>query len=88
MPARPADFAASLLRVLEELSEKVLGIKLERKAADVNDDEVAQIEALIAERTAAKKEKNFARADEIRNQLADMGIIIEDTREGVKWKKA
>ena len=83
-----ADFAASLLRVLEELSEKVLGIKLERKAADVNDDEVAQIEALIAEITAAKKEKNFARADEIRNQLADMGIIIEDTREGVKWKKA
>ena len=83
-----ADFAASLLRVLEELSEKVLGIKLERKAAEVDDSEVEQIEALIAERTAAKKEKNFARADEIRNQLADMGIIIEDTREGVKWKKA
>ena len=83
-----ADFAASLLRVLEELSEKVLGIKLERKADDVDDSLVQQIEALIAERTAAKKEKNFARADEIRNQLADMGIIIEDTREGVKWKKA
>ena len=83
-----ADFAASLLRVLEELSEKVLGIKLERKADDVDASLVQQIEALIAERTAAKKEKNFARADEIRNQLADMGIIIEDTREGVKWKKA
>lgn len=42
----------------------------------------------IEERKAAKKEKNFARADEIRNELLEQGIILEDTREGVKWKKA
>ena len=40
------------------------------------------------ERQAARKAKNFARADEIRDQLSDMGIILEDTREGVKWKRA
>ena len=43
---------------------------------------------MIAARQQARKEKNFARADEIRNQLLDMGIILEDTREGVKWKRA
>lgn len=47
-----------------------------------------KIETLIAERTAAKKEKNFARADEIRQQLSAMGIAIEDTPQGVKWKRA
>lgn len=48
----------------------------------------ADIEALIAERQAARKEKNFARADEIRDELLSKGIILEDTREGVKWKRA
>ncbi len=48
----------------------------------------SEIEALIEERQAARKAKNFARADEIRNQLAAEGIILEDTKEGVKWKKA
>jgi len=45
------------------------------------------IEALIAERTAAKKSKQFARADEIRNQLLEAGIVLEDTKEGVRWKR-
>ena len=48
----------------------------------------ADIEALIEERQAARKAKNFARADEIRNQLAEQGIILKDTREGVKWTRA
>lgn len=60
----------------------ILGIKLEEKQAEVD---VEKIEALIAERTAAKKNKDYARADEIRAQLADMGIAIEDTRAGVRW---
>ncbi len=47
----------------------------------------AEIEALIAERAAAKKARNFARADEIRAQLASQGIILEDTKEGVRWKR-
>ena len=46
------------------------------------------IEKLIEERQTARKEKNFARADEIRDELAAMGIILKDTREGVTWKRA
>ena len=46
------------------------------------------IEALIEERQAARKAKNFARADEIRDELLAKGIVLEDTREGVKWKRA
>ncbi len=48
----------------------------------------SEIEALIDERQAARKEKNFKQADEIRNQLLERGIVLEDTREGVKWKRA
>ena len=62
----------------------VLGIK-----AKVEQEVLASdIEALIEERQAARKAKNFARADEIRDQLQSMGIVLLDTREGVKWKKA
>ena len=46
------------------------------------------IESLVTERQAARKEKNFKRADEIRDELLAKGIILEDTREGVKWKRA
>ena len=62
----------------------VMGIITEKKA-EVLDTEV---EDLIAQRQAARKAKNFARADEIRDLLADKGIILEDTRAGVKWKRA
>jgi len=47
----------------------------------------AAIEALVAERSLAKKQRNFARADEIRKQLADKGVVIEDSKDGVKWKR-
>lgn len=62
----------------------ILGIILEEKE-EILDEE---IEGLIAERQAARKEKNFARADEIRSLLLAQGIVLEDTREGVKWKRA
>jgi cysteinyl-tRNA synthetase len=45
------------------------------------------IDALVAERTLAKKQRNFARADQIRNELAEKGIVIEDSKEGVRWKR-
>ena len=48
----------------------------------------SEIESLIQERQDARKAKNFARADEIRDLLAQKGIVLEDTREGVKWKRA
>ncbi|MGA8160207.1 MAG: cysteine--tRNA ligase [Acidobacteriaceae bacterium] len=47
----------------------------------------AQIDALIAERTQAKKTRNFARADAIRNELAAKGILLEDSKDGVRWKR-
>ena len=62
----------------------VLGIIIEKEEEILDSD----IEALIEERQAARKEKNFARADEIRDMLLEKGIILEDTREGVKWKRA
>jgi cysteinyl-tRNA synthetase len=45
------------------------------------------IDKLVAERTTAKKQRNFARADQIRNELADKGIVIEDSKDGVRWKR-
>jgi cysteinyl-tRNA synthetase len=47
----------------------------------------SDIEALVAERTAAKKARDFARADQIRDQLLEQGIILEDTKSGVRWKR-
>ena len=55
------------------------------KEAEILDED---IEKLIEERQAARKAKNFARADEIRDELLAKGIVLEDTREGVKWKRA
>ena len=72
--------------------DEVLSLNLLAKhGVDENedmDDELTQyVLAKIEERKAAKKEKNFQRADEIRNELLEKGIAIEDTREGVRWRK-
>lgn len=79
--------AAAYIRSVKELLEKlleVLGIHAERKEESLD----ARVEALIEERQTARKEKNYARADEIRAELTAMGILLEDTKEGVKWKRA
>ncbi len=81
------EYIDSLYDTLKKLTD-ILGIILEKAVTKEDADDVAEIESLIAERTAAKKEKNFAKADEIRAKLLEMGIILEDTREGVKWKRA
>ena len=62
----------------------ILGLKVVKEEELLDED----IEALIAERQQARKDKNFARADEIRDELTAKGIILEDTREGVRWKRA
>ena len=62
----------------------VLGIEA-KKEEEMLDEEIEQ---LIAERQAARKNRDFARADEIRDLLTEKGIILEDTREGVRWKRA
>ena len=77
------EYVDALYKRLETLCD-VLGIIIE-KEEEILDGE---IEKLIAERQEARKAKNFARADEIRDQLAGMGIILKDTREGVTWKRA
>lgn len=71
------------LSTVEKLCD-VLGIITEKEEELLDSD----IEALINERQEARKAKDFAKADEIRNKLADMGITLLDTREGVKWKRA
>jgi cysteinyl-tRNA synthetase len=47
----------------------------------------AEVERLVAERTAAKRTRDFARADAIRAQLTDAGVIVEDTKDGIRWKR-
>ena len=79
-PKEAVDKAGALLDELCGL----FGIKTERKKEALDED----IEKLIEERQAARKAKNFARADAIRDELLNMGIILEDTREGVKWKRS
>ena len=64
------------------------GEKAEEKADDVDAELVSYIEAKIAERKEAKKAKDFVKADAIREELLQKGIVLEDTREGVKWKMA
>lgn len=81
--------SAELMRNLkEELGElcDVLGLITEKKS-NATEDETAWIEEMIAKRTAAKKAKDYAGADAIRDELKAKGIVLEDTREGVKWKK-
>ena len=76
-------YAGLLLDTIEKLCD-ILGIITEQKEEMLDEE----IESLIAERQAARKAKNFARADEIRNLLLEKGIILEDTRAGVRWKRA
>ena len=81
--SRSKEYLDSLYEKLSGLTD-VLGIIIEKKEEILDED----IEAMIEKRQAARKERNFALADQIRDELLARGIILEDTREGVKWKKA
>jgi len=89
-----ADTNDATKRALIGSFDEVLGLSLLEKAAALNAQQDApvegaeEIEAMIAARTEAKKAKNWAEADRIRDELKAMGIILEDTPQGVKWKKA
>ena len=74
-------------KVLDEFNELtgVLNVVNKKHEEDMLDEE---IEALIQKRTDAKKNKDFKLADEIRNELLEKGIVLEDTRQGVKWRRA
>ncbi|HAB93920.1 MAG TPA: cysteine--tRNA ligase, partial [Lachnospiraceae bacterium] len=79
------EFLQVLDKELLDLTD-VCGLIVERDN-ELEDDLAAYVEAKIAERKAAKKARDFAKADAIRDELKEKGIILEDTREGVKWKK-
>ncbi len=76
-------FGEKLYETLQTLAD-ILGLKLKAKE-EILDQE---IEDLIAQRQAARKAKDFQKADQIRDELQQKGILLEDTREGVKWKRA
>jgi len=79
-----ADNAAAALSFLGLFDSVFDVLRPTAQAGSLNDDAV---DALIAERTAAKKSKDFARADQIRQELLEQGIILEDTKAGVRWKR-
>ena len=81
--SRSREYLDSLYARLQTLTD-VLGIIVDKEEEMLD----ADIEAMIEKRQAARKERNFALADQIRDELLAKGIILEDTREGVKWKKA
>ena len=78
-----AQYLKALLKELTGLCD-ILGLIVDKEEELLDSD----IEALIEERKAARKNKDFKRADEIRDSLLEMGIVLEDTREGVKWHRA
>ena len=76
------DDAGKTARALEWA--KSHGLETNIAANSISD---AEVERLIAERNAAKKARDFAKADAIRTQLAEAGILVEDTKDGIRWKR-
>ena len=73
--------AKKIITFMHEI-DKVLGV------LEVKEEKLSQeLKKLIGEREKARKEKDFARADRIREELKQKGIVLEDTKEGVRWKK-
>lgn len=77
------DLIAYAAKLFDELTG-VLGLVYNRKTDSLD----SEIEALIEARQAARKEKNWAEADRIRDELKAQGIVLEDTPQGVKWHRA
>ena len=83
------DATKAFLTAAHDLFMELTGVlNLVQKRDDAVDPDADKIEALIAQRAAAKKEKNFAEADRIRDELAAMGVTIKDTRQGTQWSRA
>lgn len=71
-----------------DLFNELTGVlNIANKSVEENDDLARTVEEMIAKRAEAKKNKDFALSDKIREELLEMGIVIEDTRQGVKWKR-
>jgi len=74
--------ANDVLRLLRDV-DRVFGFMGREEEANLD----AEIEAMIAERQEARKQRNYAHADEIRDRLSEMGIVLEDTPSGIRWKR-
>jgi cysteinyl-tRNA synthetase len=83
MEDRDAELTKKALEWAEEAG-RTADVALELLVRQGLTDEA--IDTLVAERTAAKRQRNFARADQIRNELAEKGVVIEDSKDGVRWK--
>ena len=81
-PSTSKEVLQKFMKVFETYSE-ILGVSLDRKELLLDEE----IETLIEEREAARKNKDFARADEIRDSLKAEGIVLEDTKDGVRFKR-
>jgi len=77
--------AEKIRQIAEWAREQGKEFKLPQAVNQISD---AQVESLIAERAKAKAARDFARSDAIRKQLADAGVILEDTKDGVRWKRS
>ena len=77
------DYVEYALKLIKELTD-VLGIAQKKTESDIDEDKIHE---LIEQRAEFKKQKDFASADKVREELLNMGIEISDTREGVKWKR-
>ena len=86
-----AELSDASKRVLVQSMDEVLSLQLEKawedKEADVDDELAFYVEKKIEERKEAKKAKDFAKADAIREELLAKGIVLKDTREGTFWEK-
>ena len=85
MPEPSKEFAVAALAMLTELTDVLGLLYADAVSADAGLD--AEVEALIDARSAARLDKNWAEADKIRDKLSKMGITLDDTPQGVKWKK-
>jgi cysteinyl-tRNA synthetase len=80
----PAGNVTASLEFLDEFDSIFDVLRPSKKDTGISD---AEVEGFIAERAEAKKNRDFARSDQIRTQLLEAGIILEDTKEGTRWKR-
>jgi cysteinyl-tRNA synthetase len=78
---------AEILQWFSEVDTRLAIVPALEQLVESNTEAGAEIDALVAQRNEARRNRNFAESDRIRKELLDRGILIEDTREGTKWRR-